>query len=229
MKLLVIGATGRTGRHVLDQAIHRGHEVTAFARRPEKLAEVRGLKGVIEGDALNLEYIRSAVKGQDVVICAVGGSGIVRNLICALRETGAEAETTGRAQRIVVTSSRSVVATRPRFWVMLAWLIFREAYVDLARAEGMLEMSNLNWSIVRAMMLTDKPFTGRVHTDFEQNAIGGDWTLARADYAMVLLDVAENPNMIGKAVGASGAKPMNSKMKMGSGRAAKQRSREVEK
>jgi NAD(P)H-binding len=81
------------------------------------------------------------------------------------------------------------IATRPWLPVTLAWLIFHEAYADLARAEGMLEASELNWSIVRATMLTEKPFTGQVHIDFELNATGGDWTLTRADYAMTLLAV----------------------------------------
>jgi hypothetical protein len=111
-------------------------------------------------------------------------------------------------RRLVMTSSRSIVATRPKLVISLVWLIFREVYADLARTEGMLEVSGLDWSIVRATMLNDKPFSGQVHTDFEPNATGGDWSLTRADYAMTLLDVAENPAMIGKAVGVGGAKPV---------------------
>jgi hypothetical protein len=103
-----------------------------------------------------------------------------------------------------MTSSRSVVATRPRLPVALAWIVFREAYADLARAEGMFEMSDLDWSVVRATMLTDKPGAGKVHIDFQANATGGDWQLTRADYAMALLDVTEDPGMIGKAVGVCG-------------------------
>lgn len=198
MKILVIGAAGRTGRHVLEQGLARGHEITAFARRPQELADFKGLKSIIQGDALNLEDIRKAVVGQDAVISAVGSSGIARNLITAMQEAD--------VRRLVMTSSRSVVATSPRLPVLLAWLIFREPYADLARAEGMIEMSNLDWSIVRGTMLTDKPFTGQVHIDFEANATGGDWSLTRADYAMTLLDVAEDPAMIQKSLGVGGAK-----------------------
>lgn len=198
MKLLVIGSTGRTGKHVLEQGLRRGHEITAFSRRPQELAGFTGLKQIIHGDALNCEDVRRAVQGQEGVISAVGASGIARNLIHAMQEFG--------VPRLVMTSSRSVVATRPKLPVTLAWLIFREAYVDLARAEGMIEMSELDWSIVRATMLTDKPFTGKVHTDFEANATGGDWSLTRADYAMTLLDVLEDATMYKKAVGVCGAK-----------------------
>src|SRR5262245_53015865 len=139
MKLLVIGATGRTGRHVLEQGLQRGHIVTAFTRRPDALNGLTGLAAVVHGDALSLADVRNAVHGQDAVISAVGHSGIAYNLIRAMQEGG--------VRRLVMTSSRSVVATRPRLAVTLAWLIFREAYADLARAEGMIQVSGLDWSI----------------------------------------------------------------------------------
>jgi putative NADH-flavin reductase len=198
MKLLVIGSTGRTGRHVVEQGLKRGHEITAFARRPHEVTFIEKLRAVVQGDATNLTDVRKAVQGQDAVISAVGTSEIAETLIMAMREAG--------VRRLVMTSSRSVVATRPRLPVALAWIVFREAYADLARAEGMLEISGLDWSIVRATMLTDKPFTGQVHIDFEANATGGDWSLTRADYAMTLLDVVENPHMTGKALGVCGQK-----------------------
>ena len=198
MKLLVIGANGRTGKYVVKQGIERGHEVTAFTRKPEQLNGIEGLKAIIQGDALNLDNVRQAVQGQDAVISAVGTSGIARNLIVAMREAG--------VRRLVMTSSRSVVATRPLFPVILAWVIFRGVYADLARAEGMIEMSGLDWSLVRATMLTNSPFTGKVHIDFEANATGGAMSLGRADYAMTLLDVVENPQMVNKTLGVCGAK-----------------------
>jgi putative NADH-flavin reductase len=200
MKILVIGATGRTGKLVVEQGIKRGHQITAFTRKPRELASMQGLAGIIQGDATRLEDVRRAVQRQDAIICAVGGSEIARTVITAMKEAN--------ISRVIMTSSRSVVATAPKFAVTMAWLFFRDAYADLARAEGMLEVSGLNWSIVRATMLTDKPYTGQVHIDYEANATGGDWTLTRADYAMTLLDVAENPQMVHKALGVCGAKPI---------------------
>ncbi|WP_327582608.1 NAD(P)H-binding protein [Nonomuraea sp. NBC_00507] len=196
MKIMVIGSTGRTGKHVLTQGVKRGHEIAAFARRPELLAARTGLAGVHQGDAHDLEAVRRAVQGQDAVIAAVGGSRIAATLITAMHEHG--------VRRVVMTSSRSVTATRPRLAVSLAWLFLREAYADLARAEGMLQVSGLDWSIARATMLNDKPPAGRVHIDFEANATGGAMQLSRADYAMALLDTVEDPALIGKALGICG-------------------------
>ena len=207
MKLLVIGSTGRTGKHVLEQAIHRGHQVTAFTRRPDALAGVSGLSRIVEGDALKLEDLRKAVVGQDAVIAIVTPpdlkpttviSDTTRQLITALKES--------QIRRLIITSARPMVATRPWLAIVLTWLVFRAPYSDLARAEGMLEVSGLDWSIVRATMLNDKPFSGQVHTDFEPDTTGGDWQLSRADFAMTLLNVAENPQMVGKAIGVNGAR-----------------------
>ncbi|SEG88136.1 Putative NADH-flavin reductase [Nonomuraea solani] len=194
----MIGAAGRTGRHVLTQGVRRGHEITAFARRPEAVKDVTGLRDVVRGDATDADALRTALPGQDAVICAVGGSGIALALIEAMPETG--------VRRLVMTSSRSIVATRPRLVVALAWLAFRAPYADLSRAEGMLQASDLDWSIVRGTMLNDKPPAGGTHIDFENDATGGGWQLTRADYATALLDVAENPELIGRSLGVGGPK-----------------------
>lgn len=198
MRILVIGAAGRTGRLVVAQAIERGHLVTALARRPERLDGVAAPHQIVEGDATNPEIVQQAVRDQDAVLCAVGSSAILRVLVPAMTDSG--------VSRLVMTSSRSIVGTKPTVLLDLVWWRFREVYADLARAEGMLEVSPLNWSIVRATMLRDGPRTGAVHTDFELDATGGDWKLNRADYAMALLDVAENAAMAHTAVGVGGAK-----------------------
>src|SRR5438046_10605771 len=75
MKIAVIGSTGRTGRLVIEEGIRRQHAMTAFARRPDALADIPGLRAVVEGDRRNLEDIRRAVRGQDAVISIVPPEG----------------------------------------------------------------------------------------------------------------------------------------------------------
>ncbi|WP_076986235.1 NAD(P)-dependent oxidoreductase [Actinosynnema sp. ALI-1.44] len=195
MKVLVIGAAGRTGTHVVEQGLARKHEITAFSRRPTAAKSFAGARA-LTGDATDVAALRQAVRGQEAVISAVGCSAIAAALVEVMSEEG--------VRRLVMTSSRSVVATRPRLMVGLAWMRFRCEYADLARAEGMLETSALDWSIVRGTMLVDKPAAGRVHIDFEANASGGDWRLTRADYAMALLDVAEDPRYVRRSLGVGG-------------------------
>ena len=57
MKVLVIGATGQTGRHAVRQLLARGDEVTAFARNPSAVDERRGHLRVAQGDARDPESI----------------------------------------------------------------------------------------------------------------------------------------------------------------------------
>ncbi|MPV51242.1 MULTISPECIES: NAD(P)-dependent oxidoreductase [unclassified Pseudactinotalea] len=197
MKILVIGAAGRTGRHVIAEAARRGHAVTTLARPPHDLRGTPGVRAHYSGDAADPRALAPALAGQDAVVMAVGASSIVRTLLSSMPPAG--------VRRLVMTSSRSVVATRPRPVLAMVWLRFRSAYADLARAEGMLEGSGLDWTIVRATMLSDGPATGQLHKDSQLDATGGDWRLRRADYAIALLDALEDDRLVHRAIGVSGA------------------------
>src|SRR5438445_11141732 len=70
-KIVVIGSTGRTGRLVLDEGVRRGHSMTAFTRRPERLEGVPRLKSGPQRGGRNRDDIRRAVPGQDAVIPVV--------------------------------------------------------------------------------------------------------------------------------------------------------------
>ena len=72
MKVFVIGANGHTGSQVIDLALARGHEVTAFVRSPEKIKRQHPLLKVLRGDPHNVDELASALKGQDVVVSALG-------------------------------------------------------------------------------------------------------------------------------------------------------------
>lgn len=67
MKVLVIGATGRTGRHAVRRLLARGDEVTAFARNPSAVTEISDRLRVVQGDARDPDSIDRAVRGQDAL------------------------------------------------------------------------------------------------------------------------------------------------------------------
>ena len=67
MKLIIFGATGGTGRQVVTQALEQGHDVTTFARGPEKLQ-------IGQGNVLDFSSVERAIQGQDVVLCTLGQS-----------------------------------------------------------------------------------------------------------------------------------------------------------
>ena len=78
MKLIIFGSTGTIGRHLVDQALAQGHEVTAFARNPAKLSAANDDRqadlapAVIRGDVLDAVAVQRAVSGHDAVLCALG-------------------------------------------------------------------------------------------------------------------------------------------------------------
>ena len=72
MKVLVVGATGRTGRLLVMGALERGHEVTALVRAQEKLGDLAGGVRVFVGDVLDGGLVSDAVDGQDAVLVALG-------------------------------------------------------------------------------------------------------------------------------------------------------------
>jgi len=70
MKIALIGATGFVGTAVLKEALQRGHEVTAIARHPEKIAAAEGKVKPLAADVLNINEVTEAVKGHEAVISA---------------------------------------------------------------------------------------------------------------------------------------------------------------
>jgi putative NADH-flavin reductase len=81
MKLLVFGATGGTGRRIVEQALEQGHVVTAFAREPKKVRLAHANLHVVRGDVLHPDSVESAVVGQDAVLSALGVRLPIRALI----------------------------------------------------------------------------------------------------------------------------------------------------
>jgi len=72
MKLLIFGATGGTGRELVDQALAQGHEVTAFVRNPAKVTTKHERLKVVKGNILDCHSVGTAVAGQDAVFSALG-------------------------------------------------------------------------------------------------------------------------------------------------------------
>jgi putative NADH-flavin reductase len=87
MKVLIFGATGGTGRALVEQALEQGHVVTAFARDPAKVRTTHKNLRVVKGDILSYESVEAAINGQEVVLSALGtkvrtGAIIIIAIIC---------------------------------------------------------------------------------------------------------------------------------------------------
>lgn len=172
MKVLVVGATGGSGRATVEALLSRGHEVTAFARRADRLGSLSDRVKVVNGDAMNSSDLERAVQGQDAVIVALGisenafrvrlrgsaGTPInirsagTRNVIAAMHRHG--------LRKLVVQTSFGVGETRhklPLLYRLFFKLVLKPQIADTEQQEQVVRASGLDWVIAQPVNLTDKP------------------------------------------------------------------------
>lgn len=207
MRLFVVGATGRTGSLAVQQALERGHEVTAFTRRPEAVAFSHPQLRLARGDGLVPDDL-SQVAGHDAVISIVAAPDLKRTTVAEqVTRNLVRAMTTSGVNRLVVTSSHALVATKPRLAVAFIRMLLRHAYADARTMESVLRQSGLDWRIVRANRLVNKPAVGSVvRMPDGQDFVGGASELTRADLAATLLDVVADDTLAQQAIEVTGAR-----------------------
>lgn len=203
----IVGAAGRTGAHLVDLALGRGLAVTVVVRDRRRLKHA-GVE-VVEADVAKVPIAGGVFRDGMPVICAIAphGRGPTTVVSDATRNVVRSMEALDSPGRLVITSSRNLVATKPWLFVAPTKFAFRHVYADLARAEAIVRGSALAWTIARATRLTDNLPRGSVWTDHESNATGGDWQLPRPDYARALLDLALATSPRCMTIGINGSKP----------------------
>lgn len=197
MKIAIFGSTRGTGLRAVEEALARGHEVTAFARSAGALEPIRAGTGaerlrIVEGDAFDARAVEEAIAGQDAVLSSLGTrpwsyaavcSAGTRNIIRAMEARG--------VRRIVAVSAFGVGATRGQ----VPWLgqklfvepILGREYADKEVMERELRASPLEWTIVQPVFLTNGPRRGEVRAWTGDRWEGG-WFISRADVAAFALD-----------------------------------------
>jgi uncharacterized protein YbjT (DUF2867 family) len=192
-KILVLGATGGTGRQIVRQALARGYEVTALVRSPEKARDLAGAKLVV-GDARDEATLREALKGQDAVVSALGTpvspfrevtllSAATRALVGAMK-----AEQVSRLVCITgMGAGDSAGHGGPLFDRLIFPLLLRKIYADKDRQEAIIRDSGLDWIVVRPAVLNDKPGRGTVRTLTDLAGFHGG-AVSREDVAGFVLD-----------------------------------------
>jgi uncharacterized protein YbjT (DUF2867 family) len=167
MRIVVFGATGSTGRRVVDQALVAGHDVTAVVRRPNQVAP-RPRLVVRAGDVLDPASLHESCSGADAVMSCIGPDSTLRPgtvMSAGTAHMVAAAEAAG-VRRFVFQSgiglSDGLELSRANRWVMRVWrTLFAAAIHDKAEGERVLRASALEWVIVRPVGLRDAPATGR--------------------------------------------------------------------
>jgi nucleoside-diphosphate-sugar epimerase len=207
MKVLVVGATGRTGRLLVKGALERGHEVTALVRAPEKLGDLAGRVRAVVGDVLDGGVVSDAVDGQEAVLVAL--SAAHRKSAPAVNALGTlnvirSMQRYGVRRLVVLSASGTAPGRDPNLpWIfdrLIKPVLLGPAYADLRRMETNVRTSELDWTIVRVSgALTSDPPRGAYRAEPGYSLPGGR-KIARADVAEYMLDQLTLTGDLGHAV-----------------------------
>jgi putative NADH-flavin reductase len=158
MRLLILGATGGTGRALIHQAIGRGHAITAFVRSPQKLGWLIERIVVRKGDPRSIADLQAVVSGHDAVLSALGPPGVGPTTIlrAAAKSTVAAMQAAG-VRRLLVVSAAILFGDLGITGSVLRRTLLRNVGDDSLEMERMVMASGLDWTIVRPPRLTNGP------------------------------------------------------------------------
>jgi nucleoside-diphosphate-sugar epimerase len=166
MKLLIFGATGPSGRILVQRALAAGHEVSVYARNPSKLGDLQGKVTIEPGELTDAAAIERAVLGKEAVISLLGPAGRSAGtpisdgmkLIVASMERH-------NVRRLIATATPSASDAQDQFRLSF-WLAVKAvkglagtAYQDIVSTAATIRESKLDWTIARLPMLSNKQTT----------------------------------------------------------------------
>jgi putative NADH-flavin reductase len=208
-RVLIVGATGGTGRQLVAQALERGYEVTALGRDPSALRIDHPRLHVVRGDVLDYPSVEAAVRGQDAVLSALGHKRFfyptrilsegTRNLLRAMETDGVE--------RLVCETALGIGDSAGRMGLYYTFLVIPLIlpfyFWDKTRQERLIAASRVNWVIVRPGALTNGPMRG----DYRHGRNVGSflWTvrISRSDVAHFMLNQLTENTYLRAAPGLS--------------------------
>ena len=210
MKILVLGATGRTGHHFTRKALEQGHTVTAYVRNPHKARTLLGTHPnltIIPGTLDDAERLAAASSGQDVMVGTLGQKATVREFLHTtfMQERLPlimEAVTGAGVKHCVLMSAYGVgdtVRTASFPMRLVCKIIMRGIFTDKVKADALVSEYQSYISRAHPGRLTDKPGKGGVKL-FDMASVertAGIPTIAREDVADALLTIAEDPRNAG--------------------------------
>lgn len=204
VKVAIFGATGRTGRYLVEGALRDGHEVVALVRDPGKLTVSHERIRVVAGNVLIPSRVEEAVAGADAVLSVLGHTKTSTKDVQARGTANIVAAMKGHGVRRLVSLTGAGVRNpgdRPkpvdRVFSSLLKLLQREVLEDAERHAEVIKGSGLDWVIVRAPRLTDGPATG----EYRVGAVGKDsgTKVSRADVASFMLEQLTDDSYVGRA------------------------------
>lgn len=207
MRVLIVGATGGTGRQLVAQALERGYSVTALVRDPSRFPVEHARLTVVQGDVLDYASVEAAVRDQEAVLSALGHkryfyptsilSEGTRNLVRAMESQG--------VSRLICETALGIGSSAGRMGLYYTFLVIplivQFYFWDKTRQERAIASSKIDWVIVRPGALTN----GKGRGVYRHGPRVGSfvWTvrISRADVASFMLDRLTDNKYLGTAPG----------------------------
>ena len=196
-KLTIVGASGRTGIPLVNDALAVGHDVTAFVRDPAKLGIQHERLQVAQGDIRDAQAVSAAIAGADAVLSVIGQTRpATDNLLATAVQNIVQAMDEHHVRRFVYLTGAGVKhpndkpGMADKVMGTLLKLMAGSVLEDSVTAARIIESSDLEWVIVRAPRLSDEPGKGQYRTGYLQPGFS---PLSRADVAdFMLKQVSDN-------------------------------------
>ncbi|WP_053845758.1 NAD(P)-dependent oxidoreductase [Paracidovorax avenae] len=167
----LFGATGPTGRQLIEEALKRGYRLSVYARDAGKLASFAGKVDIVVGDLQDRDAIAQCIQRADAVISALGPNGLkvqgdrpvmhgLAHIIAAMQQAG--------LRRLVQISTAAYRDPKDGFDLgsranaLMFKLIARKAYDDIKATGELIANSDLDWTLVRIPFLKDGPANGKI-------------------------------------------------------------------
>lgn len=207
MRIAVFGATGRTGRLVVEEALQRGHPVTAVVRQPDGIAAQPPQLRVFAADVLDAAAVELAVRGQEAVVCCIGPRRGDRTDSCSLGTSHIVAAMTVHGVRRLVCVTGAMIGHPPER--LIGWIYplmqklmprsQRELLGDRRQQEEIVQQSGLDWTLVRPPRLSGERLSRhyRVGADLVLDSFAH---IGRADLAHGLLELLDGERCVREAV-----------------------------
>ena len=206
MKIVVFGASGKTGSLLVDEALTSGHEVLAYVRKPESIKSEHPNLKVVAGYLNEKDKLKSVISGSDACISTLGGASLTkhsREIIEGIDNIVSIMEQESVARFIYLSSfgagdSRRYMPQPVRF--LIADIMLLVPLADHNTNEGRITKSQLNWTIVRPGGLTNGAKTDNLKHGCEMTKIKGSLSISRSNVAAFLLNQVSNNEYANKSV-----------------------------
>lgn len=202
MRIFILGANGKTGTQIVDLALARNHDVTAFVRSPGKIMRRDPSLKVQSGDPHRVDQLARALPGHDVVLSALGvrppGAFRPHTLVEECAASTVAAMTRAGVRRLVLVSAAVLFPERGLRFAFFRRLL-KHIMRDLESAEQIVRATPLDWTIARPPRLIDRP------DEQYRTALGalpaGGFSMSFRAVAAFALDAVEQGTYVHEVVG----------------------------